>query len=59
MVKVHRVEVLIVDFDDLGAEEIGVVLENTRYPNRCISPSVIKESPRKPRMLASGRNWRK
>lgn len=40
MTKVHEVTLLIVDFDQLGAEEIKNVIENARYPNRCISPQV-------------------
>ena len=40
MTKVHRVEILIVDHDDLGADGIRQVLESTRYPNHCISPQV-------------------
>lgn len=39
-VRVHRIEVLVIDFDDLGAEGVRGVLENARYPNRCISPDV-------------------
>jgi len=30
----------VIDFDDLGAEEVCEVLANARYPNRCISPDV-------------------
>ena len=39
--KVHKIELVIVDHDGLGAEEIKLVLENARYPNHCIMPSVI------------------
>ena len=35
------IELLILDTDGLGINEIISVLENTRYPNRCISPTVI------------------
>lgn len=38
--KVHKIEILVVDFDECGAEEITRVLENQKYPNYCISPSV-------------------
>lgn len=38
--KVHKVEVLIVDHDDIGSEEVRVVLENQKYPNWCMSPIV-------------------
>lgn len=38
--KAHLVTVLIVDHDELGADEIISVIEHTRYPNRCIMPMV-------------------
>ena len=38
--KVHKVVLSIVDFDNVGADDVKIVLENTRYPNRCISPKV-------------------
>ena len=40
--KVHKVILTIIDFDDLGSEEIKEVIENTHYPNRCISPDVFE-----------------
>lgn len=40
-VQVHRIEVLVVDHDGLGAEGVREVLEHTRYPNRCIRPEVM------------------
>ena len=40
--KAYKVEILIVDFDQCGAEEIRSVLEIARYPNRCIRPEVMK-----------------
>jgi hypothetical protein len=39
--KVHLVEVLVVDHDDLGEEGVRSAIENTRYPNRCIMPQVL------------------
>lgn len=39
--KVHRLVVLVVDSDDLGASGVTDVLENTHYPNHRIGPSVI------------------
>jgi len=39
--KVHKVELLIVDHDNVGADEIMDVIENQKYPNHCISPSVM------------------
>ena len=40
-VKVHRVVLLVVDHDDIGPDELKIVIENTRYPNRCIMPDVM------------------
>ena len=39
--KVVKVELMIVDHDGIGIEEITSVLENTRYPNHCIAPRVM------------------
>lgn len=41
MTKVHKITLLVVDHDDLGAKESAVVLENARYPNHCMSPRVV------------------
>ena len=38
--EVHKIEIIVEDFDGLGAEEIKHVIENARYPNRCILPKV-------------------
>ena len=40
--KVYKLEVLIIDFDEVGEEGIIGVLENANYPNDCISPEVKK-----------------
>lgn len=40
--KIHRVVLLIVDSDDLGATSTIENIENVRYPNRCLSPRVMK-----------------
>lgn len=40
-IKVHKVEILVVDHDEVGAEELKVIIENQRWPNRCIDPSVM------------------
>ena len=37
--KAHRVTMIILDFDNVG-EELRDVIENTKYPNRCIAPNV-------------------
>ena len=39
--KAHKVTLVIIDFDELGEEETRLVLEETRYPNHCISPNVV------------------
>ena len=38
--QVHKIELIVIDFDECGADGVKGVLENTRYPNRCISPKV-------------------
>ena len=38
--KVYKIEVLVIDFDQLGGEGIKDVIENARYPNHCINPEV-------------------
>ncbi len=38
----YKIEILVIDHDELGEEELKTVIENTRYPNRCISPDVKK-----------------
>ena len=44
--QVHKVELVIIDFDEVGIDDIKDILENTRYPNYCISPKVISTSSR-------------
>jgi hypothetical protein len=39
--KVHLMTVLLIDHDKLGAEGTAQVLEDTRYPNDCLYPSVL------------------
>lgn len=39
--KVYKLEVMVIDFDGLGAGEIANVLESANYPNDCIHPSVV------------------
>lgn len=38
--KVYKVELMVIDFDEIGEQEIRDVLEHTKYPNRCIHPEV-------------------
>jgi hypothetical protein len=41
IMKAYKVEILIVDHDGIGAEEMKDVIENVNYPNDCISPHVM------------------
>lgn len=38
--KVHKIVLTVIDFDEVGADGVRDVLENTKYPNHCISPTV-------------------
>lgn len=40
--KVHKLTVYVIDFDKLGPDEVKSVIQNTKYPNRCISPQVLR-----------------
>jgi hypothetical protein len=40
--QVIRLEVVVIDFDGLGADGVKAEIEDARYPNRCISPIVQK-----------------
>lgn len=44
--KAYKIEILVVDFDRLGEGEIRSVLENTKYPNYCINPQVMRVDER-------------
>jgi hypothetical protein len=39
--KAYKVELLIIDFDEVG-DQIPFFIENERYPNDCLQPSVMK-----------------
>ena len=39
--KAYKVEILIIDFDGMSQDEVESVIENTKYPNRCVSPNVM------------------
>lgn len=41
MMEAFRVVLLVVDHDGLGMDAIKKEIENVRYPNRCINPSVM------------------
>ena len=38
--KAYKIELLIIDFENMGGNEIVDVIENANYPNDCISPCV-------------------
>lgn len=38
--KAYLVTTLVIDFDGLGSDGIVTEMENVRYPNRCLAPSV-------------------
>lgn len=38
--KVYKIELLVIDFDELGEDEVRDAIENTNYPNDCIAPKV-------------------
>lgn len=38
--KAYKVELLVIDFDGLGAEGIKNAIEDARYPNHCMCPAV-------------------
>ena len=44
--KVYRVELLIIDHDEIGDQEICDVLENESYPNHCMTPKVMSMAMR-------------
>lgn len=38
--KAFKLEILVIDFDNLGEQRIKETIENTNYPNDCICPKV-------------------
>lgn len=40
--RVHKVTLMVVDFDVLGETAIKDVIENQKYPNYCIGPEVMR-----------------
>jgi hypothetical protein len=38
--KAYKIELLVVDFDELGKDGIIREIENANYPNDCLSPRV-------------------
>lgn len=39
--KAYKVELLIIDFDELGEDALRHQLENASYPNDCVCPIVM------------------
>ena len=39
--KTYKITLLIIDSDSVGKEEVVRILEDTKYPNYCISPEVL------------------
>lgn len=40
--KVHKLTVMIIDHDEIGAEWASRYIEQAHYPNRCISPNTMQ-----------------
>lgn len=38
--KAYKIEILVIDFDELGKDEIAEEIERVSYANDCISPQV-------------------
>ncbi len=38
--KAYKIEVLIIDLDEVGKEGIVYHMENARYPNHCLRPHI-------------------
>lgn len=39
--KAYKLELLILDHDEVGQQEIQTIIETQKYPNRCIAPDVM------------------
>lgn len=39
--KAYKVTLLVIDFDELGQDGIEEEIENVRYPNDCLYPTVM------------------
>ena len=39
--KVYKVEIMVIDQDEIGEDGVKSVLEYRKYPNRCIAPEVM------------------
>lgn len=46
MTAVYKIEIMIIDFEKVGADGIKQILEQTHYPNYCIDPKVMSMETR-------------
>jgi len=37
----YKIEILVINFDEMSEQDIIDTLEHTKYPNRCIGPQVL------------------
>lgn len=44
--KVHKIVLTVIDFDELGAQGVREALENARFPNDCVNLSVASVETR-------------
>jgi len=40
--KAYKIEIMVVDLDEIGEEKIKSLIEHTRYTGRCMRPEVMK-----------------
>ena len=40
--KAYKLEILVIDFDSVGPEEIAISLQNIKAPNRCVTPQIMR-----------------
>lgn len=45
-IQVHKVELMVIDFDGVGETNIREIIENANYPNDCIHPHVKRVESR-------------
>lgn len=38
--KLMKIELIVLDMDNIGEEGVRAAIENANYPNRCIAPDV-------------------
>lgn len=39
--KVHKIEIMVIDFEEVGIKGIKEMMEEVKYPNYCINPRVM------------------